>query len=50
MDTLQHNAHAMQMILWSKLSLPVESDLHFCTDKSRSAYTNEARAHGRTVT
>jgi hypothetical protein len=32
-----------------RLGLPVERDLHFVADKPLSAYTEEARKHGRIV-
>jgi Protein of unknown function (DUF2958) len=32
------------------LGLPIERDLHFDANKTLSAYTDEARAHGRIVT
>ena len=32
-----------------KLGLPIERDLHFETDKTISAYADEARAHGHIV-
>jgi hypothetical protein len=33
-----------------KLGLPIERDLHFETDKTISAYTDEARSRGHIVT
>lgn len=35
--------------LRGRLGLPVERDLHFTADKPLSAYTEEARKHGRIV-